>query len=225
MLAAFLPLSAAHELGHVAACAVAGVPVPELGVTVRYGQLSVYCDISHVQFAARPKRWLVYAGGIYVESLIWTASVFAWAAADGTWTRAVWFVIMTTATIRIVFSLLPVPGFDGYQLISDASGIRALDVRSWSAVVLLLRPNSARSSQPTTLLKRAGLAAYAGIAGVAHIARLLLFVFLVRQCFLLVWPDGGTISWLVVIVLIAVVAAARQFGRAHSKGRLREHAI
>ncbi len=148
-----------HELGHAIACKRYGGEVRELGVLFLVFTPCLYCNVSDAWLL--PSRWqrlVISAAGMWIELLIAALCLWLWWGSEPGWFHATCLQIVFLATVStLLFNLNPLLRYDGYFLLSDATGIPNLQqratrelghrVRALAGLVSEPRP---RDLQPTT---------------------------------------------------------------------------
>lgn len=118
-------LKLVHELGHGYACKHYGGYVPEIGVIFILGTPCAYVDTSSAWgFRERWQRIIVNVAGMYFESLVAIAAVFAWSLTPpGLLHSIAHYTIVLSTVVTILFNANPLLKFDGYYVLSDSLGI------------------------------------------------------------------------------------------------------
>jgi putative peptide zinc metalloprotease protein len=113
-----------HELGHGYACKQFGGYVPEMGIIFILGTPCAYVDTSFAWgFRERWQRVVVNLGGMYFESLVAIAAVFAWSLSPpGLLHSIAHYTIVLSTITTVLFNANPLMKFDGYYVISDSLG-------------------------------------------------------------------------------------------------------
>ena len=154
-----------HELGHLSAVARAGVRHGGMGVGLYWFVPAMYSEVSQAWRAPPRARVLIDVGGIYFQAMV-VIGIGAYAfATDSTFAYKLGW--MTTFTM--LHTLNPFFKFDGYWLLSDASGLTNLHAQVRRTVVGAVRrlfrlPAEPRS--PQHRLQLAVLYAYTALCGV-----------------------------------------------------------
>lgn len=170
LIAAFLLVKVAHELGHGLACRHVGARCHEMGVVLVALMPCLYCDVTDLWMVpSRSKRLLVSAAGMYVELAMAIVCAWLWMfTSDGLASAVLLNVMVACGVSTLVFNANPLLKLDGYYLLSDFAGIPNLHERSqhalWRPIENWFRPTSRRDpKQPLN----AALACFA-IASLAY---------------------------------------------------------
>lgn len=135
MLIGLLALSVSkicHELGHAYAATRAGVPVPEMGVSLIVFWPLLYTNTTHAwQVRDRRLRIAIDAAGVITELILAVFFTFLWCVLpEGALRGAVWYLSSTAWIVTLGFNLNPLMRFDGYYLLSDFMNVPNLMARS-----------------------------------------------------------------------------------------------
>ena len=124
-----------HELGHLSACARAGCRHGGLGVGLYFVFPAMYSEVSKAWTLPPRSRLLIDTGGIYFQSMT-VIGIGAWALVSGSdfAHKLVWLV-----TFAMLHTLNPFFKFDGYWMLSDATGLTNLHAQLRATLVDLLR--------------------------------------------------------------------------------------
>lgn len=136
-----LVLRAWHELGHAAACKAMGARCTELGIMVVMLVLPFpYCDATSSWRLAEPrKRIVVAAGGMYFETMLAAiAAILWWKAEPGLLRTLCYNTMVLSGFTTILFNVNPLMRYDGYYILSDATGIANLWQRSRELLTYLI---------------------------------------------------------------------------------------
>ena len=121
-----------HELGHALACRYLKCECPAIGVMLLFGIPCLYADVSDAwMLKRRSHRMLVSAAGMYVECWIAILATMVWMASNAgpVHDLAVTLMVVCSAS-TILINGNPLLRYDGYYLLSDATGIANLASRS-----------------------------------------------------------------------------------------------
>lgn len=209
LLLCLLTTTLIHELGHLSACARSGGKHGGIGFGMYWVFPAFYADVTKAWHLAPRARVLVDAGGIYFQSFtIIAIGAYALATDSSFAYRLIWL-----ATFMMLHTLNPFFKFDGYWLLSDATGLTNLHAKVRQAVVDTIRrifkPSSGRAPASNSPLKSTILYVYAVLCG---IYLLFVFNFLYREAKLIVQGYPGTLAAKTDILLDAL--SANQMGGA-----------
>lgn len=129
----FLGLRIIHELGHAMACKAFGGRSTEIGVIlIAYVMPLPYCDASSAwRFAGMWPRVCVSLAGVLAETVLAALAAIYWAiGSDPVWTSIAYQVMLVSGVSTLVFNLNPLLRYDGYYILSDATGTPNLAQRS-----------------------------------------------------------------------------------------------
>jgi putative peptide zinc metalloprotease protein len=120
-----------HELGHLSACARSGSAHGGMGVGLYWMFPAMYAEVSQAWRMSPRARVLVDVGGLYFQAFAVIAiGVYAILADDALAYRLLWLV-----TFTMLHTLNPFFKFDGYWLLSDATGLTNLHAQVRRTVV------------------------------------------------------------------------------------------
>ena len=125
-----------HEIGHASAGISYGVKTKEIGFGFFYGVIPVfYSDLTRIWTLPAQKRIMVNLGGIYLDFLTSTLSIFLWFLFKWDFFLMYPFVIVGT-TLRNLNIFLR---YDGYWALSDLMKSDGLQAEANEAVLKLIR--------------------------------------------------------------------------------------
>lgn len=132
LLGVFVVLKFVHEVWHGIAMKRFGGVVPEWGIQL----IAMITPLTYVDASAswslpsRRQRWIVAAAGMYVELGIAAVAVIVWTfTAPGIVNTIAANVILVASMVTVLFNANPLMRFDGYYMLSDATGIRNLGTK------------------------------------------------------------------------------------------------
>ena len=129
----FVVLRVIHELGHAVSCKAFGGRSTEIGVIlIAYVLPLPYCDASSAwRFQRLWPRVCVSLGGILAETVLAALAAIYWAlGSDPLWTSIAYQVMLVSGVSTLLFNLNPLLRYDGYYILSDATGTPNLTQRS-----------------------------------------------------------------------------------------------
>lgn len=122
LFAALIITMLCHELGHLSACARSGGAHGGMGVGLYWVFPAMYAEVSQAWRMSPSARVLVDVGGLYFQAFTVIAiGGYAIVAGDALAYRLLWLV-----TFTMLHTLNPFFKFDGYWLLSDATGLTNL---------------------------------------------------------------------------------------------------
>lgn len=121
-----------HEFGHAYACKHYGGHVPEMGVSLVVLTPCAYVDASACWgFTRKRDRVVVCLAGMYVEALVASVAVFAWASSEPSILKTLAYDTMVLAgAVTVLFNINPLMRYDGYYVLSDIVEVPNLRQRS-----------------------------------------------------------------------------------------------
>lgn len=121
-----------HEFGHAYSCKLAGVKVPEMGVTFIFFYPLFYTDVTNSIILNPSKRLIISTAGIRFELYLAIIAGLFWflITEPGVLKNMLFFVSAISWTVSIAFNMIPFVKFDGYYILSDYLKIRNLGVRA-----------------------------------------------------------------------------------------------
>lgn len=114
-----------HELAHAWVCHRLGGRCREIGILLLFGVPCFYCDVSDTWLMPRGRdRILVSAAGVIAEWIVAAVAVIVWAATRPGLLHDVSALIVVVASIStLVVNANPLLRYDGYYILSDATGV------------------------------------------------------------------------------------------------------
>jgi putative peptide zinc metalloprotease protein len=115
-----------HELGHIVAAKKHKLKIKEIGIGISFIFPVLYVDLNNIWILPKEKRTLINLGGIYFQLLfslilIMLFEIFSFKV----------FVDLFSLNFSIILiNMIPIFKFDGYWLLSDATGILNLSNKS-----------------------------------------------------------------------------------------------
>lgn len=114
-----------HELAHAIACKRFGGECREIGLMFLVGVPCLYCDVSDAWML--PRRWqriLISAAGILAELTLASLAALIWLFTIEGPIRDVCATVMVVCSVTtVLFNGNPLLRYDGYYMLSDATGI------------------------------------------------------------------------------------------------------
>jgi putative peptide zinc metalloprotease protein len=126
LYAIVLVSAVAHEFGHAAAARSVGARVGAIGASLYFIFPVLHCDVSRTWALSRGRRFIVSAGGFYVQAWIIVVSL----AMEVITRDRGWGGVAQINLLFIAYNLNPLIKLDGYWLLSDALNISNLSQRS-----------------------------------------------------------------------------------------------
>lgn len=134
-----------HELGHAYTARRFGLRVPRMGVAIVLLLPMLYTDTGETWRLTRPRdRFAVAVAGMRIEVMLAAWCTLAWSfLPEGPLKGACFFLATTSWLITLAINASPFMRFDGYYMMSDATGIPNLHdeagkvLRHWLRRVLL----------------------------------------------------------------------------------------
>jgi len=114
-----------HELGHAFTAKQYGLRVPRMGVAIVLLLPMLYTDTGETWRLTRSRdRFAIAAAGIRMELMLAAWCTLAWAfLPDGALRGALFFLATTSWVMTLAINASPFMRFDGYYMMSDATGI------------------------------------------------------------------------------------------------------
>jgi putative peptide zinc metalloprotease protein len=114
-----------HELGHAFTAKKLGLRVPRMGVAIVLLLPMLYTDTSETWRLTRKRdRFAIAAAGMRIELMLAAWCTLAWAfLPDGALRGAMFFLATTSWIMTLAVNASPFMRFDGYYMMSDATGI------------------------------------------------------------------------------------------------------
>ena len=134
LVAAVVFSKVVHELGHALSAKHLGARVPAMGIAFILGAPLAYTDVSDTwRLLRRRDRVLVSSGGMLAETALAAIATWGWLILPDGPMRSAFFVIATTSWLAtLAINLNPFLRFDGYYILSDLTGLRNLQSRSFA---------------------------------------------------------------------------------------------
>lgn len=121
-----------HELAHAIACKRFGGECREIGLMFLVGVPCLYCDVSDAWML--PRRWqriLISAAGILAELTLASLAALVWLFTIDGPVRDVCATVMVVCSVTtVLFNGNPLLRYDGYYMLSDATGIPNLSAEA-----------------------------------------------------------------------------------------------
>ena len=123
-----------HELGHALTAVRFGCRVPTMGLCFMVLCPMLYTDVSDAwKLPSRRQRLAIDAAGLIVETALACLATFLWAFLPDGPARSLAFAVATTGwLLSLGLNLNPFMRFDGYYMLSDATGIENLQPRAFA---------------------------------------------------------------------------------------------
>lgn len=164
-----------HELGHGIAAVRYGARAVEFGIQVRPPLILFYCRIvTKLAVPLRRNRVIIDAAGVAC-GLTALLVVYAIWLVSGATTDTV-FVVLVVAIASQLVNFLPIPPFDGFGIVEDATGTIDLNRESRSYVGRVLGRRGLRDKEPVP--RSFALLAFGVIAAQIVFGLIVLFVIL-----------------------------------------------
>ena len=142
-----------HELGHAFTAKQFGLRVPRMGIAIVLLLPMLYTDTSETwRLTRRRDRFAIAAAGMRIELMLAAWCTLAWAFfPDAAWRSALFFLATTSWVMTLAINASPFMRFDGYYMLSDATGIPNLHSEASKAVRYFLRKHllGFREAPPT----------------------------------------------------------------------------
>ncbi|MDB4749715.1 HlyD family efflux transporter periplasmic adaptor subunit [Rubripirellula sp.] len=121
-----------HELAHAIACKRFGGECREIGLMFLVGVPCLYCDVSDAWML--PRRWqriLISAAGMLAELTLASIAALVWLfTVDGPVRDVCATVMVVCSVTTVLFNGNPLLRYDGYYMLSDATGIPNLSAEA-----------------------------------------------------------------------------------------------
>lgn len=126
-----------HEIGHAMACRHLGCECPAIGIMLLLGIPCLYADVSDAwMLRRRSDRMFISAAGMYLESWIAILATFVWLASNHGAARDVSVTLIAVCSVStLLINANPLLRYDGYYLLSDATGTANLASRARSSLM------------------------------------------------------------------------------------------
>lgn len=117
-----------HELGHAFTAKRLGLRVPRMGVAIVLLLPMLYTDTGETwRLTKRRDRFAIAVAGMRIELMLAAWCTLAWTfLPDGALRAAMFFLATTSWIITLAINASPFLRFDGYYMLSDATGIANL---------------------------------------------------------------------------------------------------
>ena len=114
-----------HELGHAFTAKQLGLRVPRMGVAIVLLLPMLYTDTGETwRLTRRRDRFAIAAAGMRIELMLAAWCTLAWSfLPDGALRGAMFFLATTSWIMTLAINASPFMRFDGYYMMSDATGI------------------------------------------------------------------------------------------------------
>lgn len=132
-----------HELAHAFTLKHFGGAVSEMGLLFMCLMPAAYTNSSDSYRLKTAQHCLVIGAGVLCQITIAAIAFWLWfGTASSTWVHTASYLLLTAALFTVALNLNPLARFDGYYLLSAATGIRNLKPRSLNfyAALLARRP-------------------------------------------------------------------------------------
>lgn len=194
-----------HELAHAIACKRFGGECREIGLMFLVGVPCLYCDVSDAWML--PRRWqriLISAAGILAELTLASLAALVWLFTTDGPVRDVCTTVMVVCSVTtVLFNGNPLLRYDGYYMLSDATGIPNLSaeangvLREWVRRFLWASPtNSVFDFSWRNFL----VASYGILSGIYRIA-IFAFIMLMIYQFAVGYEMGDAVGVLALAAL------------------------
>ena len=130
-----------HELGHAFTAKQLGLRVPRMGVAIVLLLPMLYTDTGETWRLTRQReRFAIAAAGMRIELMLAAWCTLAWSfLPDGGLRSAMFFLATTSWIMTLAINASPFMRFDGYYMLSDATGIANLHDEAAKVVKHFLR--------------------------------------------------------------------------------------
>jgi putative peptide zinc metalloprotease protein len=138
---AFIFAKFLHELGHAYTAKSLGLRVPRIGVAIVLLFPMLYTDTGETwRLPRQADRFRIAAAGMRIELMLACWSTLAWSfLPEGPLRGACFFLATTSWLVTLAINASPFLRFDGYYMLSDASGIPNLHDEATKALRHFLR--------------------------------------------------------------------------------------
>jgi putative peptide zinc metalloprotease protein len=122
---AFTAAKVLHELGHAYTAKSLGLRVPRMGLAFVVMFPMLYTDTSETwRLVRRRDRFAVAAAGVRMETMVAAWALLAWCVLpEGSVRSALFFLATTSWVVTLGVNASPFMRFDGYYMLSDATGL------------------------------------------------------------------------------------------------------
>ncbi len=144
-----------HELGHAFTAKHLGLRVPRMGVAIVLLLPMLYTDTSETwRLTRRRERFAIAAAGMRIELMLAAWCTLAWGfLPDGALRGAMFFLATTSWIMTLAVNASPFMRFDGYYMMSDATGIPNLHDEASKGVKHFLRKHLLGFESPSPTLE------------------------------------------------------------------------
>ena len=144
-----------HELGHAFTAKKLGLRVPRMGVAIVLLLPMLYTDTGETWRLTRPRDRLAIAmAGMRIELMLAAWCTLAWSfLPEGGLRSAMFFLATTSWLMTLAINASPFMRFDGYYMLSDASGIPNLHDEAGKVVKHFLRKHLLGLQAPEPLVQ------------------------------------------------------------------------
>ena len=144
-----------HELGHAFTAKQLGLRVPRMGVAIVLLLPMLYTDTGETwRLTRRQDRLAIAMAGMRIELMLAAWCTLAWSfLPDGAWRGAMFFLATTSWIMTLAVNASPFMRFDGYYMMSDATGIPNLHDEAAKVVRHALRRHLLGFDEPEPTLE------------------------------------------------------------------------
>lgn len=144
-----------HEFGHAYTAKSLGLRVPRMGVALVLLLPMLYTDTGETwRLPRRQDRFRIAVAGMRIEVMLAAWCTLAWAfLPDGALRSAFFFLATTSWLITLAINASPFLRFDGYYMMSDATGIPNMHDEAAKSVKHFLRKRLLGIDDPEPLLE------------------------------------------------------------------------
>lgn len=144
-----------HEFGHAFTAKSLGLRVPRMGVALVLLLPMLYTDTGETwRLPRRRDRFKIAVAGMRIELMLAAWSTLAWGfLPDGALRSAFFFLATTSWLITLAINASPFLRFDGYYMMSDATGIPNMHDEAAKSVKHFLRKRLLGIDDPVPLLE------------------------------------------------------------------------
>jgi putative peptide zinc metalloprotease protein len=144
-----------HEFGHAFTAKSLGLRVPRMGVAFVLLLPMLYTDTGQTwRLTRRADRFRIAAAGMRIELMLAAWCTLAWSfLPDGALRGAMFFLATTSWLVTLAINASPFMRFDGYYMLSDATGIPNLHDEATRLVQHFLRTRLLGLDEPAPVLE------------------------------------------------------------------------
>ena len=144
-----------HELGHAFTAKRLGLRVPRMGVAIVLLLPMLYTDTGETwRLTSRRDRFAIAVAGMRIELMLAAWCTLAWTfLPDGALRGAMFFLATTSWLITLAINASPFMRFDGYYMMSDATGIPNLHDEAGKVMRHTLRKRLLGLDEPEPVLE------------------------------------------------------------------------